>query len=132
MSGDSDNVIHLTGTVRRDFLRKAGRCRHEGGFTVDQYTGDVECDECGQPVSAAHAMISLALRYERIAQQVASAREEVKTLKAYAPHLRAAKRAEAIWRGGHLPACPHCQKGIEADSFGHTRVWRQRSARKPR
>lgn len=129
MSEQGANVIALTAIVRREYFAKTGKCRHDAGYVVCETTGDVECDQCGAPVSAAHAMLALARRYELIVAEVKRAREEVAELKAYAPHLRAAKRAEAIWRGGHLPACPHCHKGIEADTFGHARVWR---ARKPR
>jgi endogenous inhibitor of DNA gyrase (YacG/DUF329 family) len=130
MTDAADNVFQLTSRIRRDWLGQRGkeRCRHSR-FTVDPSSGDVECSDCGKPVSPSHALITLAHHHADLADTLKRAREELAEIKQYAPHLRAAKRVEKIWRGRHLPTCPHCQKGIEAETFGHRSVWRQKKQR---
>lgn len=128
ISPGASSVIFLSKVLERKF--STGGCRHTKGFTFCDSTGDVNCDQCKAPVSHFHALQAIARQHEAITAAFKAAHAEMAELKQYAPYLKAAKRVESIWRGKMLPACPHCNKGIEAEKFGFAQVWNPNKQRR--
>lgn len=94
-------------------------CYHQR-FIIDKSHGSVECSDCGEIISAFHAISIMAQRDSRYFKNLERMRQEAKELKEYSPFLRAVKKLESIWRGKYLPGCPHCHKGIEAEELANS------------
>ncbi len=100
-------------------LRRSN-CMHKR-FIISSDQGTVHCSDCGESVSAFHALQVVARRDSELRRNWRRWQEDVAALKAWSPWLRAVKRLEHIWRGKNmLPQCPHCRRGIEAEALANS------------
>jgi len=97
--------------------RCKAQCVHQR-FTIDRHHGSVHCVDCGDAVSAFHALTLVAQHDSALHQSWKARRKEMEEIKAYQPWLRAVKALEKIWRGRMLPMCPHCGRGVRAEALG--------------
>jgi hypothetical protein len=102
-----------------DHPRCKPKCRHQR-FLIDKRHGSVECADCGELVSAFHALLAVAGEETDYHSKLSSMRAEMREIASYAPRLRAVKALEKIWRGKMLPMCPHCKRGITAEALERT------------
>lgn len=123
-----DKIINLTDELRRTWRQST--CRHIR-FEIDEREGDVYCRDCGQLVSAFHALLALARRWQDLENHQQAMRKEQEELRAYKPHLRAVKKLESIWRGTMLPCCPNCHAAIEAEKLASGALVTNPAKRKP-
>ena len=100
--------------------RKRRDCFHQK-FVIDTVHGTVECEACGDTVSAFHALVAVAKEESRFHNSIDALRRERDELSQYKPWLKAVRELERIWRGGTmLPQCPHCRRGVTSKGLAST------------
>ncbi|ACL58150.1 hypothetical protein [Methylobacterium nodulans] len=81
---------------------------------IDAQHGTVSCKDCGESVSAFHALKTVATQEGLYRRQMAAMKREEAEIKEHR-FLKAVRMLDRIWRGGRaLPCCPHCKRGIYA------------------
>lgn len=113
---DAGNVLEFRTGMNR---KCKSNCLHQR-FVIDETHGSVECADCGETVSAFHALVRVARKDSLFRRHMVAQRQKLEEMKAYKPWLRAVKALEKIWRGKMLPMCPHCKRGITAEALEAT------------
>jgi hypothetical protein len=112
---DCEKVVSFAHEARK--RGKSCGCLHQR-FVIDEQHGTVECAECGDVVSAFHAMCEIAKDERDFRRQWASLKATYNEMLAYKPWLVAVRKLERIWRGKRmLPCCPQCGRGLEAEEL---------------
>lgn len=101
-----------------------GQCDHQR-FVIDVNRGTVECAECGQIVSAFHALCKIAREESRYRDNLHYRIKLNKELDNYKPWLKPVRELERIWRGKMLPLCPHCSEPLKPEDFLSSSVRRK-------
>jgi len=110
---DDRNILEFRITPNK---KCKSHCEHQR-FVIDNTHGSVECADCGEVVSAFHALKVVAGRDSNFSRRLTAKREELAKIQAYKPWLRAVKELERIWRRKMLPLCPHCGHGVTAEGL---------------
>lgn len=117
---ESDRVISFVHHAQK---RKKPCGGNHQRFVIDEQHGTVECAECGDNVSAFHALLKIARKEGRYREQMYYARKKLEELAAYKPWLRAVKEIERLWRGRKmLPVCRFCNHGLEPEDISGSMV----------
>jgi len=115
---DCDKVVSFAHEARK--RGKPCGCYHQS-FVIHEDHGSVECKECGEAVSAFHALCAIAKSETQFRRQWAALRHRYDEMTAYKPWLLAVRKLERIWRGKRmLPRCPQCGRGLEAEELAES------------
>ena len=109
----------------RHYYAAEKECAHQH-LSMDDNGDIVQCEDCGNQVSAYWALSMLLNRLQAERDKVERREAEAKRVASQQLHLRAARRVEEAWRSRTtVPTCPHCRAGIRPeDGFGSSRVGR--------
>ena len=96
-------------------MAKAGSCTHRRA-EIDPEGGTLKCMDCGDALAPFVFLVSMMERRKAVLDAIEHQRlrigELFQKVRAYRPHLRAAKAMEELWRAKLAPCCPHCRRPI--------------------
>jgi len=114
MSDDGANVVRLTDILA---TRVVPTICHHTRFVVDVRNRIITCDDCKREVEAFETIHTLAVSGSLFQSTYDGMCRDYSHLENYAPHLRAVRELESIWRGKMIPVCPHCRKGVTPEAL---------------
>lgn len=106
--------------------RKKGFCTHDR-LEYDPSCESVSCADCGEPIGAFRAFMTLVRNHERAWDDIKRRQAEVNDARERSLHLIAAREVESAWRSRKfIPTCPHCGDPIfPDDGFGRSCMGRK-------